>query len=104
MSSNISPNAQFFTVASWTDPSVTYTVTQGASPGRPWMCECPAWRFARTDPNTGFKKDCKHIRGVQSLAAHGYAKHPQLHTPEGATAGTGADKVVVRKRPQARIA
>lgn len=104
MSSNISAAATQYTVASWTELGKIYTVTENASPGRPWMCDCPSWIFAKRDPNTGLKKDCKHIRGVQNLAAQGMQAHPQLHTEKGVTAGVGADKVVIRKRPPARIA
>lgn len=103
-----------YAVNSFTDPMAVYTVTENASPGRPWMCDCKGWIFARTDPATGFKKNCKHIRSV--LAAHPanvvaskrttYSPTPTKPKPQAVPAETvvtvDGEKYKVR-RPEAKL-
>lgn len=72
MAANIATTARQTLVASFTDLNTNYTVTEGASPGRPWMCDCKGWIFARVDPGTGYKKNCKHIVAVQAANAQGF--------------------------------
>lgn len=93
--SSISVDATQYTVASFTDPYKTYTVTEKASPGRPWMCDCPAWIFGKGSP----KPDCKHIRSVQ-LATHP-ATYKRGETAEGEkVVEVKGEKMTVRRQPK----
>jgi len=99
--SGISRDAETYVVSSFTDPHKEYTVTEKASPGRPWMCDCPAWIFAKTDSRTGFKADCKHIRSVQRANSATVTSHA-VHHPAGAKVEVAGEQFRVR-RPEAKV-
>lgn len=89
-------------IASFTDPGTVYTVTQNASPGRPWMCDCKGWIFARRDPSTGYKKNCKHVRATIS-AMGGTVTAVQTDHPAGARVKVDGEDLRVttaRKTPK----
>jgi hypothetical protein len=100
--SGISPHAKEYVVQSFTDSTLNYTVTEKASPGRPWMCDCKAWIFARFDASVGRKKDCKHIRSVL-LATKGtpMVKAAVAH-PAGAKVSVDGEAFRVR-RPEPKF-
>lgn len=97
----IRAGAPTFQVTSFTDPLITYTVTKDASPGRPWMCDCKAWIFARYDASVGRKKDCKHIRSVQRANAKPMTTTALEH-PTGAKVTVDGEQFRVR-RPAAKL-
>lgn len=98
----ISARAEAWDVESFTEFGKSYTVTKNASPGRPWMCECPAWRFAKRDPGTGRKKDCKHVHAVQLASdPRSTARPTKLPSKMPATEVTvGGERLAVSKRPK----
>lgn len=108
MSANISMAANVYNVQSYTDYGVTYDVTENASRGRPWMCSCKAWIFARKDPRTGFKNDCKHIRAVQAAGKTAQRVAAMATTgklaPIAATEVTIAgEQMKVSRRPEPKL-
>lgn len=88
--------ATTFQVNSFTDAMLTYTVTEDASPGRPWMCDCKAWIFARRDASLGRKKDCKHIRSVQRAQSGAVTRVATEH-PTGAKVQVDGEAFRVRR-------
>lgn len=56
-----------WTVTSFTDSSISYTVSQ-AKDGH-YGCSCPAWRFKKADLTTGLRPDCKHILATAGKVA-----------------------------------
>lgn len=98
----ISSRARSWDVESFTSIGTTYLVTQNASPGRPWMCECPAWKFAKRG-GSGRKPDCKHIIAVQSASQSVHNNSIRQSVVVTVATKKGAEQMNVRRRPEAKL-